>query len=197
MVRMKRYTLNPELLHAAYSQGYFPMPDGDSADILWFRPDPRAIIPLDGFHVSRSLRRKINKSIFTISYNQAFTEVMRGCSEHAETWINSEFMHVYGQMHKLGLAHSVEVWHEKKLVGGTYGVCLGGAFFAESKFHRKTDASKIALYYLVKRMQEKGLTLLECQFLTPHLQSLGAIEVSDHEYLSLLKEALNVEAQFA
>ena len=193
---MKRYTLNPELLHAAYSQGYFPMPDGDSGEILWFRPDPRAIIPLDGFHTSRSLRRTINKSIFEITYDRAFTEVMKGCSEHPETWINQEFLDVYSQMHSLGLAHSVEVWYQQNLVGGTYGVCLGGAFFAESKFHRKTDASKVALYYLVEHMKEKGLTLLECQFLTPHLKSLGAIEVSDHEYLDLLKEALKQEVSF-
>ena len=172
------------------------MPDGDSGEILWFRPDPRAIIPLDGFHTSRSLRRKINQSLYQVSYNQAFSEVMQGCAEHPETWINQEFMDVYGQMHKLGLAHSVEVWHEQSLVGGTYGVCLGGAFFAESKFHRKTDASKVALYYLVKHMKKQGLTLLECQFLTPHLKSLGAIEVSDQEYLKLLREALKREVRF-
>ncbi|MFK7824039.1 MAG: leucyl/phenylalanyl-tRNA--protein transferase [Oligoflexales bacterium] len=193
---MKRYTLNPELLHAAYSQGYFPMPDGDSGEILWFRPDPRAIIPLNGFHTSRSLRRTINRSVFKITYNQAFTQVMQGCAEHPETWINDEFLDVYAQMHKLGLAHSVEVWFEQELVGGTYGVCLGGAFFAESKFHRKTNASKVALYYLVKHMFEKGLTLLECQFLTPHLKSLGAIEVSDYEYLKLLKTALKIDVSF-
>ena len=109
---------------------------------------------------------------------------------------HQEFLDVYSQMHSLGLAHSVEVWYQQNLVGGTYGVCLGGAFFAESKFHRKTDASKVALYYLVEHMKEKGLTLLECQFLTPHLKSLGAIEVSDHEYLDLLKEALKQEVSF-
>lgn len=172
------------------------MPDGNSREILWFRPDPRAIIPLDGFHVSRSLRRKLNKQVFTVSFDKAFSDVMKGCAEHPETWINQEFMDVYGQMHRLGLAHSVEVWSNQELVGGTYGVCLGGAFFAESKFHRKTDASKLALYYLVEHMQRQGLTLLECQFLTPHLESLGAIEVSDHDYLKLLKEALKLEVSF-
>lgn len=193
---MARNILNPELLYAAYSQGYFPMPDGDSEQILWFRPDPRAVIPLDNFHVSRSLKRKLNKEDFKVSYDQDFERVMLGCADHPNTWINEEFISVYTRLHSLGLAHSVEVWSDSKLIGGTYGVCLGGAFFAESKFHKRADASKIALYFLVKRMLERGFTLLECQFLTPHLQTLGAIEISDADYIDRLGHALEQRVSF-
>ncbi|MCB9228592.1 MAG: leucyl/phenylalanyl-tRNA--protein transferase [Deltaproteobacteria bacterium] len=193
---MKPYTLNPELLYAAYSQGYFPMPDQEGEDILWFRPDPRAIIPLDGFHVSRSLRKTLRKQLFQVTFDQSFQDVMLGCASHPETWISQEFVDVYGQMFAVGLAHSVEIWHRDILVGGTYGVSLGGAFFAESKFHRMTDASKVALYYLVERLKEGGYTLLECQFLTEHLKSLGAVEISDSQYIHQLKEALMIHSRF-
>lgn len=197
MTNTDQYTLSPQLLLTAYSQGYFPMPDPSTSEILWFRPNPRAIIPLNKFHVSRSLKKKIKKNFFTITFDNAFKEVMEGCAENRETWITQEFKDVYYQMHTFKMAHSVEVWFEDKLVGGTYGVCLGGAFFAESKFHRMTDASKIALYYLVERMKERGLKLLECQFLTPHLSSLGAEEVSDSDYIILLKKSLQIKTKFA
>ena len=131
-----------------------------------------------------------------MSYDQAFQEVVLGCASRPDTWINEVFIDAYGQMFSLGLAHSVEVWHDGRLVGGTYGVSLGGAFFAESKFHRMTDASKIALYHLVEKMKSGGFTLLECQFLTPHLKSLGAIEISNEDYLDLLAGALAVRACF-
>ena len=190
------YTLNPELLVSAYSQGYFPMPDENQTDILWFRPDPRAIIPLDQFHASRSLKKKIRQGRFEVTFNQEFLQVIEACGEDRETWITQEFKDVYFEMHRLNFAHSVEIWEQSKLVGGTYGVCLGGAFFAESKFHRSTDASKLALYYLVERMKSKGMELLECQFLTPHLESLGAMAISDHEYIIRLRKALQLETEF-
>lgn len=182
--------LTPAILIEAYSRGYFPMPEPGTDEVLWYRPDPRAIIPLDQFHVSKSLQRRMNKKDFTVTFNQAFPEVMKRCAEHPETWINDEFISIYTQLHKLGYAHSVEVWQENALVGGTYGVVLGSAFFAESMFHSMRDASKIALFYLVTLLNEKKFTLLECQFLTEHLASLGAIEIPDKDYIELLKQAL-------
>lgn len=192
----KKYTLTPKLLYTAYSQGYFPMPDEQTGDIFWYRPDPRAIIPLDGFHVSRSLRRTIKRQIFKITYNQAFLEVMEGCSERAVTWINEEIKYAYLQLFKIGAAKSIEVWFEDQLVGGVYGVSFGGAFFAESMFHRATDASKVALYYLVQKLKERKFELLECQFLTEHLKSLGAVEIPDYEYAQRLERAIQKDVYF-
>lgn len=185
--------LNTYLLKLAYSQGYFPMPEPLTGEILWYKPDPRAIIPLNGFHVSRSLRRKINKNIFDITMDKDFLGVMKGCANRPETWINNEFLSVYHEMFKQGMAHSVEISLNGKLVGGTYGVCLGGAFFAESKFHIITDASKIALFYLVEYLREKEFILLEVQFLTPHLKSLVAIEIPIDEYLNKLELAVSLK----
>ncbi|MDD9951416.1 MAG: leucyl/phenylalanyl-tRNA--protein transferase [Zetaproteobacteria bacterium] len=181
------------LLISAYSQGYFPMPDPrEVAKILWFRPDPRAIIPLDGFHVSRSLRRRIRQAKYTVSFDGCFLEVMKKCADRPETWINEVFLKSYVELHLEGCAHSVEIWHQQKLVGGVYGVSLGGAFFAESMFHTQTDCSKLALYHLVEQMNACGYKLLECQFLTPHLSSLGAVEISDTDYLCILQDALGM-----
>lgn len=173
------------------------MPHPDTGEILWFNPDPRAIIPLDGFHVSKSLARTLRKGTYTTTINTAFREVMRGCASRDETWITDEFIDVYGAMHDLGLAHSVEVWHDRHLVGGTYGVSLGGAFFAESMFHSEKDASKVALHRLVEHMKSRGMTLLEVQFLTPHLKSLGAVEIRKDVYLKLLAQALAQRERFA
>lgn len=182
-----------DVLVSAYSQGYFPMPDPDNSNkVLWFRPNPRAVIPLASFHVSRSLRRKINKKQYTYSFNRCFRDVMVACGDREETWINESFLQIYMQMHQIGFAQSVEIWLEKKLVGGTYGVSLAGGFFAESMFHSETDCSKLALYHLVEELKYSGYTLLECQFLTPHLESLGAVEISDHDYIQRLTQALQV-----
>lgn len=193
---MSNRTLNTELLRAAYSQGFFPMPDPDGT-MGWYRPDPRAIIPLDGFHCSRRLARKIRQARFEVSYNRDFLGVMQACADRPSTWINREFLQVYHQLHKEGSAHSTEIWCEEQLVGGVYGVSLGGAFFAESKFHYQTDGSKLALFYLVERLRTHGFKLLEVQFLTPHLGSLGAIEISDDDYMERLDNALLVDASFA
>ena len=187
--------LSTPFLLAAYANGYFPMPD-ETDEIRWYRPDPRAILPLNGFHCSRSLARKIKRKTFEVTYDKGFRDVMKACAARAETWINDEFLRAYGRLHDLGQAHSVEVWSDKKLVGGVYGVQLNGAFFAESKFHTARDASKIALYHLVEHLNEGGFKLLEVQFLTPHLASLGAIEISDREYQQKLKKALLVQASF-
>lgn len=192
-------TLTPSFLVQAYAEGYFPMPDPETGKILWFRPDPRAIIPLEKFHVSRSLQRKIAKEEFQITYDRAFGEVMKGCAERKETWITKEFHQAYTKLHKLNVGHSVEVWDRKTedLVGGVYGIALNGAFFAESKFHRKTDASKIALYFLVEKLKAQGFSLLEVQFLTPHLKSLGAMEISDEAYRKRLEKALSLPVSFS
>ncbi len=197
MDNIKKTTLNPYILIAAYSQGYFPMPDEDSGGMLWFKPDPRAIIPLDGFHVSRSLKRTINKGHFTVTFDQAFQQVMNLCADRDETWINDEIKTSYEQLYHLGHAHSVEVWlNEKDLVGGVYGVSLRSAFFAESMFHKVTDASKAALYCLVNHLAGCGFTLLECQFMTDHLRTLGAKAISDRDYMDHLKTALKNDAYF-
>lgn len=191
-----RSPLSPQLLIYAYSNGYFPMPDPGTGQVGWFRPDPRAIIPLDGFHASRSLMRKVKKNVFSVTIDQAFTDIMKACAARPGTWITPEFISAYTELFRRGYAHSVEVWHGKNLAGGLYGVSLSGAFFAESMFHTETDASKLALLHLVDRMKARGMSLLEVQFLTPHLASLGAIEVSDEVYLKLLQQALASASRF-
>lgn len=197
MNAMTSSLLTPELLYSAYCQGYFPMPDAAaSSAISWFRPDPRAILPLHHLHVSRSLRRILRRGYFSVTYDQSFGDVMAGCAHRAETWISDEFMMVYGEMYNLGFAHSVEVWRDNHLVGGTYGVSIGGAFFAESMFYREDNASKVALYYLVERLKAQGYMLLECQFLTRHIQSLGAIEVPDKHYMRSLSIATKLAVDF-
>lgn len=186
----------PDLLCQAYSLGYFPMPDPDTGKIVFLRPDPRAILPLDGFHASRSLRQTLRHRPFRITFDQAFKQVMEGCAGRADTWITAEFFAGYSALQQMGCAHSVEVWNEERLVGGLYGVCLGGAFFAESKFHRETDASKVALFHLVEHLKKRGFALLEVQFQTPHLKTLGVIEVPDEHYQSLLQKALVLPVSF-
>jgi leucyl/phenylalanyl-tRNA--protein transferase len=194
---MEEPPFTAELLREAYARGFFPMPHPDSGEILWFHPDPRTIIPLEDFHVSRSLRRTLRRGRFEIRVNSAFQAVMKACAERDETWITDQFIEAYTALHEAGDAHSVEVWQEDQLVGGVYGVSLAGAFFAESMFHRVTDMSKVALFHLVERMQAKGLTLLEVQFMTPHLASLGAKEISREAYLKLLGRALSKPVTFA
>ena len=188
--------LTPELLCVAYSEGYFPMPDPTTGKIVWFSPDPRAIVPLDRFHVSHSLRRRLNRGDYEVARDRSFLEVMRFCADRPETWITDEFFAAYSAMAERGLAHSLEIWRKDKLVGGVYGVALGGAFFAESKFHRETDMSKVALYHLTEHLRAQGFVLLEVQFLTAHLAKLGAIELSAREYQRRLKQALKVKATF-
>lgn len=193
---MSDHPLTTALLISAYSRGYFPMPDPDNGDMLWFHPDPRAILPLDNFHVSRSLRRTMRRSGFRLSINEAFADVMRGCAEREETWITPEMEEAYTKLHAEGFAHSVEVWQNDQLAGGVYGVSLAGGFFAESMFHRVTDASKIALHHLTMHMRARGMSLLEVQFMTDHLRSLGAIEIPRDHYMALLTSALRKPVTF-
>ncbi len=169
------------------------MPDPQTQQIVWLSPDPRAIIPLDKFVVSRSLRRRINKKEFSYSIDKSFKQVLEGCADRDDTWITDEISLAYAQLHTEGSAHSIEVWKGDKLAGGLYGVSLGRAFFAESMFHVETDASKIALYYLVKNLIMKGFELLEVQFLTPHLASLGAIEISADAYQEQLEAVIDAQ----
>lgn len=187
---IQKKNLETELLLGAYAHGYFPMPEPKTDEIRWYFPDPRAVIPLKTFHTSSSLLKKIKKGVFKFTLDQDFVGVMRGCAARKETWINDEFIRAYSELFRLGFAHSVEIWQESKLVGGVYGVSIGAAFFAESKFHKETDASKVALYYLVQELNQRGFSLLEVQFLTPHLKSLGAQEIPSEKYLVHLKKAI-------
>ena len=182
--------LSTELLITAYSSGYFPMPHPETEEICWFNPDPRAILPLDSFHVSKSLRRSSQKRPFEFSFDRNFLGVIEACADRQETWINQEIKEAYYKLFRDGVAHSVEVWLEGVLVGGSYGLSLGAAFFAESMFHTETDASKLALWHLVEHLKQQGFHLLEVQFLTPHLKSLGAKEIAAKEYSERLNLAL-------
>ncbi|MDB5698521.1 MAG: leucyl/phenylalanyl-tRNA--protein transferase [Alphaproteobacteria bacterium] len=183
--------LDPDLLLRAYSVGVFPMADSrDAAKIFWVEPRRRAILPLDGFKLSRSLRKTITRGVFTVTTDQAFGDVVRRCANREETWINDEIESSYNLLHQLGHAHSIETWIGDELVGGVYGVKLGGAFFGESMFSTRTDASKVALSWLVARLIVGGYRLLDCQFMTDHLRSLGAIEITQKDYLTLLSAAL-------
>jgi leucyl/phenylalanyl-tRNA--protein transferase len=187
--------LTPDLLLSAYASGIFPMSEGrDDPEIFWVDPRLRGIIPMGGFHLSRSLSRKIGQEPFRISFDTDFAGVVDGCAERPETWINGPIRALYLELHARGLAHSVEVWDGKALVGGVYGVALAGAFFGESMFSRRTDASKIALAYLMTRLRAAGFVLFDTQFLTDHLRSLGGIEISRTEYRLRLSDALLVKA---
>ena len=186
----------PEVLLQGYRLGVFPMAMEDGS-IEWFSPDPRGILPLDGFHVPHGLERVIRKRVFDIRINTAFAEVMRRCADRSETWINEEIIASYTRLHELGCAHSVETWRDGKLVGGLYGVSAGGAFFGESMFHQVTDASKVALHALVERLRARRFILLDTQWRTPHLQRFGAIDISRRQYMYLLTRAVALSRSFA
>jgi len=191
--------LTPAILLNAYSQGIFPMADEDGT-IYWYDPDPRAILPLEAFHLPRSLARTIRRGVFEIRFDTAFHAVMTACAQPApgrdRTWISPEFIEVYAELHELGFAHSVESWQAGELVGGLYGVTLGGLFAGESMFSRTTDASKVALAYLVDHLRHQGFLLLDTQFMTDHLRRFGAIEISRREYHARLVKALAVWTRF-
>lgn len=172
------------------------MPDPATEEILWYRPDPRAILPLDRFHCSRSLGKIIRHQLFSVTFNSAFPEVISHCANRPETWINDEFIKSYHKLFKMGYAHSLEIWHSQKLAGGIYGVHVGGAFFAESMFSLETNASKVGLFYLTEHLKQQSFSLLEVQFLTPHLRSLGAIEIPGDLYEAWLQKAIRLPCQF-
>lgn len=194
--RSRQPAITPELLLRAYSIGLFPMADSaDAPDLFWVEPDIRGVIPLDDFHIPRSLAKTVRRAPFDIRYDTVFPEVMRGCAAPAPdrptTWINARILSLYTQLHKMGHAHSVEAFDsDGVLVGGLYGVSLGAAFFGESMFSRRTDASKICLVHLVERLRARGFKLLDTQFTTEHLKTFGAIDVPKAQYGRMLERAL-------
>jgi leucyl/phenylalanyl-tRNA--protein transferase len=195
--QVRRMTLSPELLLHAYGMGIFPMAEHqDSMDLFWLDPKRRGIMPLDNFHISRSLARRMRRGGYCVTIDQCFDQVVAACADRSETWINPQIQEAYQRLHDLGHAHSLEIHVGTELVGGVYGVTLGAAFFGESMFSRRTDASKIALAYLVDHLSRAGFHLFDTQFLTDHLASLGAQEISRARYQELLADAISRNAQF-
>jgi len=195
--------ISAELIIHAYAQGIFPMAENaKSDDVYWVDPESRGIIPLDNFHLPRKLARKIRQKPFDIRIDTNFLKVIEGCAasvvmqDRKETWINDQIISLYAQLFEKGYVHTVECWQENQLVGGLYGVSIGGAFCGESMFHTVTDASKVALAYLVARLKAGGYNLLDTQFVTPHLSQFGATEISRLDYKSKLQEALELEGNF-
>lgn len=189
--------LTPERMLAAYRRGIFPMAEAaDSMVLHWVEPRQRGIFPLGGFHISRSLRRQILAGGFEVTANRDFAGVVAACAGRRETWINGTLTEVYAALHRQGHAHSIEVWHEGVLAGGVFGLAIGRAFMGESMVSGRAGGSKIALAFLVDRLRQAGFTLFDTQFLTPHLASLGAVEVPQAEYLRQLQAALTGTADF-
>jgi leucyl/phenylalanyl-tRNA--protein transferase len=190
MASERENLIPPETLLGAYVQGVFPMADENG--LAWFSPERRGLIPLDErFHVSHGLRRALKKRPFEVRWNTAFRDVMLGCAARDETWIDETILASYCELHRLGFAHSIECWDDEGLQGGLYGVAIGRAFFGESMFSRKTDASKIALVHLVAMLREKEFQLLDTQWLTEHLKQFGGYEVPRKIYLRLLTDAVS------
>ena len=193
--------ITPDFLLRAYAAGIFPMADSaDAATIRWVEPRRRGVIPLDAFHVPRSLRKTVRRGVFDVTVDREFASVMRACAapgpSRAQTWINEEIHHLYNALHAMGRAHSIECWRAGELAGGLYGVSLGAAFFGESMFSRATDASTVALVHLVANLRRGGYLLLDAQFLTQHLERFGAIEIPRQRYLRELEAALAKPAVF-
>jgi len=187
--------LDPRLMLQGYAMGIFPMADSRTSDeVFWVEPRNRAVIPLDKFHVSRSLRRTLRSGRFSVTADRDFAQVIAACADRDETWINADIERAMLSLHRLGHAHSIEVWsgrgESKRLVGGLYGVKLARAFFGESMFSTQTDASKVALAWLVARLKAGGYVLLDCQFMTDHLATLGAVELPRERFLAVLREAV-------
>lgn len=188
-------SVTPDLLLHAYRTGIFPMAERrDDPEIFWVDPRRRGVLPLDGFHVSRSLARTLRRDDYRVTLNADFLGVIDGCADRQETWINAEIRALYHALHLQGDGHSLEVWMDGALVGGVYGVTVGAAFCGESMFSRRTNASKIALAWLVEHLRRTGFLLFDTQFLTPHLATLGAVEISRNEYRKQLAEALKLKA---
>jgi len=202
------HKLSPETLVRAYAAGVFPMSEArDDPTIFWVDPEMRGVIPLDGLHISKSLRKVLRRGAFTITADQAFHRVIEACAQprpgHDDkegdpggTWINDEIIRAYVEMFELGLAHSIECWQDGELVGGLYGISLRGAFMGESMFSTRTSASKVALVHLVARLRLGGFALLDTQFITEHLSTMGAVEISGWEYIERLQSALSIDGQF-
>ncbi len=195
--------ITADLIIHAYAQGIFPMAEtATSTDVYWVDPEMRGIIPLDQFHLPRKLARTIRKAPFEVKTDTAFIKVIEGCAAvmtdkgRQETWINDQIIGLYAQLYDQGFVHTVECWQDGELVGGLYGVSIGGAFCGESMFHRVTDASKVALAYLVARLKAGGYCLLDTQFITPHLSQFGGIEIPRYEYKMRLAQALEIDGDF-
>jgi leucyl/phenylalanyl-tRNA---protein transferase len=194
-------SITPQILLQAYAAGVFPMAEsaGDPA-LYWVEPEERGIIPLDGFHISRSLRKRVKHQTYEIRIDAAFNQVIAECAAKSdsrkETWINKRIISLYSQLHKMGCAHSVESWLDGELVGGLYGIRIGSAFFGESMFSRATDASKVALVHLIARLKFGGFTLLDAQFVNPHLLQFGSLAIKKADYHKLLEPALEKDADF-
>ena len=188
------------LLVGAYASGWFPM--ATDGEIRWYSPDPRGILPLDAVHVPRRLARVVRQGTFRIEIDRAFGDVIRACASDDRdpsdpgSWIDDEIIESYTALHEQGIAHSVEAWLGDRLVGGLYGVALRGAFFGESMFHRETDASKVALVVLVERLRARGYALLDTQWVTPHLEQFGAVEIPREDYLQRLEQSLRLDCTF-
>ncbi len=189
--------ITPDLLLHAYRSGLFPMAETrDDPDIFWVDPRKRGIFPLDSFRISRSLAKTLRRNAYQVTLNRDFQGVMTACADREETWINDQIFDLYTQLFDLGHAHSIEVWDDGVLIGGVYGVTIGSAYCGESMFSRKRDASKIALAWLVDHLNRCGFTLFDTQFLTPHLASLGAIEIPRAAYHQRLQDALQLDADY-
>jgi leucyl/phenylalanyl-tRNA--protein transferase len=193
--------LTPQIVLDAYSKGLFPMAENRrDKQLFWIDPEVRGILPLDKFHIPRSLKKKIRNNPFEVRFDHNFAAVIRACAQQKpkrrETWINDEIIELYTKLFGMRHAHSVECWQEEKLVGGLYGISIGGAFFGESMFSSERDSSKIALVHLVARLNLAGFTLLDTQFITDHLKQFGAIEISRVEYHKILNGALNLNVGF-
>lgn len=194
---LPRPRLTADLLLRAYAAGVFPMAESrHDPELFWVDPQMRGIIPLNGFHISRSLSKRIRQQHYQVRVNSNFAATVEGCADRDETWINAQIFNLYQQLHEAGFAHSIEIWDGAELVGGVYGVTLGAAFFGESMFSRRRDASKIALAHLVARLRYGGFQLFDTQFVTDHLLSLGAIEIPRFKYHDRLEKALAWEADF-
>ena len=186
----------PELLLQAYASGYFPMADEETGEIGWYTADPRAILPLRPFHVPDRVRRWLKREPFSLTRDRDFPAVVRACADRASTWISAEIIRSYCRLHELGFAHSVETWKEGKLVGGLYGVHLGGAFFGESMFYRESGASKAALVHLAEHLEARGFRMLEIQMITPLTAQFGAVTITRRDYMPLLAQALSVQCEW-
>lgn len=194
--RRPQEILTPDILLDAYRIGFFPMAESRDGPVSWYSPDPRGIIPLRPGNIPRSVRKLVRDGRFEVRFDTSFELVMRSCAEREETWISGEIIDVYTALFRIGYGHSVEAWEGGALVGGLYGVAIGGAFFGESMFSRVSGTSKVALASLIVRLETAGFSLLDTQYITPHLAQFGAIEVPRVEYLALLENALEIDVSF-
>lgn len=189
--------IDPVTLITAYAEGYFPMADARTGKLAWYTADPRGVLELEAFHVPRRLRRTVRQGRYEVRVDTAFEAVVRGCAERADTWISEDIVASYVLLHRLGYAHSVESWQDGELAGGLYGVALRGAFFGESMFARRSDASKVALVTLVERLRARGYVLLDTQMVTSHMEQFGATTIPLTDYLVRLEQALQKDCSFA